>query len=254
MIVRTAARLGEDRGKSKGNPRERWLVTGFWKGRQNGFNQIALCHRLMKHIRKTRGSDMNCKRRNERAWAVLAIAGLALSACGGGGGGGDRVYDLAANDARSKISGKQSSYKVGEDTRTMRVASSGANGLRVTLPHAGSFESACLITFEQVSESQTRITPDCGGASSTAGDTLMAFFEMEIDAHVRKMLTGAPIDGEKMARQQVLLIAANASSIVKEGGEDFELEERARDATIRRVENQQEGWGDDAAAADGWGN
>ncbi|WP_337660958.1 hypothetical protein [Erythrobacter sp. Alg231-14] len=195
---------------------------------------------------------MNRKRRNTGAWAVLAIAGLALSACGGGGG--DRVYDLAANDARSKISGKQSSYKVGDDTRTMRVASSGANGLRVTLPHAGSFASACLITFEEVSESQTRITPDCGGASSTTGDTLMAFFEMEIDAHVRKMLTGAPIDGEKMARQQVLMIAQNASSIIREGGEDSELKERAQDAAIRRVENQQEGWGDDAAAADGWAN
>jgi hypothetical protein len=195
---------------------------------------------------------MNCKKRSKGSWASLAIAGLALSACGGDGG--DRVYDLAASDARSQISGKQSSYKIGDDTQTMRVASSGANGLRVTLPHAGSFASACLITFEEVSESQTRITPDCGGASSATGDTLMAFFEMEIDAHVRKMLTGAPIDGQKMARQQVLLIAQNASSIVEEGGKDFELEERAQDATTRRVENQQEGWGDDAAAADGWSN
>jgi len=184
--------------------------------------------------------------------ALAVAATAALSACGSGGD--DRVYDLSVSDARSKISGKQSSYEIGDDTRTMRVASSGANGLRVTLSHAGSFASACLITFEEVSESQTRITPDCGGASSSVGDTLMAFFEMEVDAHVRKMLTGAPIDGEKMARQQVLMIAQNASSIIREGGEDSELEERAQNAAIRRVENQQEGWGDDAAAADGWDN
>lgn len=171
---------------------------------------------------------------------LLAGCGL-LSACGSGAR--DDVYAITLTDAKAKISGTQASYQSGSQSRTMRSAGLSPEGLRVSLSNAGTYSSSCIIRFEQVSADTTRITPDCGDTGAAVTDAGAQFFEAEIAAFVRQILTGEPVDADALAREMVALTVKSLPKMQQEGFvADEKWVEAQQEAAIQRVEDEKAGW------------
>ncbi|MEE4337083.1 hypothetical protein [Erythrobacter sp.] len=182
---------------------------------------------------------------------AMPLALLAVAACSGEAE--QNVYEIKLADAKAKIGRTQSQYDTGSGLRTMRPAGTLAGGVRVSLANSGAFGSACTVRFEAVDDRRTRVIPDCGSTGAATTDMLAEFFELEVAAHVRKILTGEPIDGEALGKRMAVVMAKNMPAMQKEGFRpDSDWVEQQRSAAIQRVENQQDGWGDDASAMDGW--
>ncbi len=186
---------------------------------------------------------------NNRNLAAAALMAVALTACSGGSD--EHIYAISMAEAKSKISRVQSQYNTGSTTRTMRASGVSEKGIPVQLSNAGIFSSSCHIQFEQVDADTTRITPDCGETGAATSDVAAQFFELEIAAHVRHILTGEDIDTDELGKQMAALTLKNIGSIAKEGGQvDPEWVEQQKKAAINKAEKTQDGWGDDASGQD----
>lgn len=169
---------------------------------------------------------------------------------GGCGNAQDEVYAISVDEARTRIGSTQAQYTSGSQTRIMRPAGSAGDGIRVSLPNAGVFSSSCVVRFEEIGEGSTRIYPDCGETGAAVSDVAASYFELEIAALIRQMLTGEPVDAERLGREMASLTLKNMPAMSKQGfAPDQEWVEQQAEAAIRRVETEQDGWGEDAAAA-----
>ncbi|WP_156423724.1 hypothetical protein [Erythrobacter sp. YT30] len=182
--------------------------------------------------------------------ATLAgSACFTLAGCSAGAEGDTFAMPIA--EARSKLSNVQSSYETGSQTRTMRASGVSPKGIPVKLPKTGAFSSSCHLVLEEVDANSTRITPDCGDTGATTTDVAAEFFEYEIAAHVRKILTGEEIDTDALGKKMAILAMKNASAMIKEGGQaDQQWVEEQQEAAVQRARNTQDGWGDDTSSND----
>lgn len=212
--------------------------------------RAAAVKAIIKHVSLYAGATWfsNCGMTMIFAKARLAVrAGLLLAGCGVlsacGAGAGDDVYAMPLTEAKAKISGTQASYQSGSQTRSMHSAGLSPEGLRVSLSNAGTYSSSCIIRFEQVSADTTRVTPDCGDTGAAVTDAGAQFFEMEIAAFVRQILTGEPVDADALARQMVALTMKSLPKMQQEGfAADEKWVEAQQEAAIQRVEDQKAGW------------
>lgn len=177
----------------------------------------------------------------------LFVGCMILTACGGAD---NDVYAISLDEARARIGSTQAQYTSGSQTRVMRPAGPAKDGVRVSLPNAGVFTSSCIVRFEQIDQGSTRIYPDCGETGAAVSDVAASYFELEIAALIRQMLTGEPVDAERLGREMASLTLKNMPAMSKQGfAPDQEWVEQQAEAAIRRVETEQDGWGEDAAAA-----
>ena len=134
----------------------------------------------------------------------------------------------------------------------MNFLSLSNNGYAVRVYNDVSFSMNCRINFEQISEEQTRITPNCGSTTSAIGSVPLDFLHSEIEAHVANILTGKEIDAQALMMQN----AATAMSRMPEmQGEALRADFEARAEAARR-EAASDDWASDGAgdsAGDDWG-
>lgn len=188
---------------------------------------------------------------------VLGAAALSLMACGEGQD--SQVYPIAIADARAKLVGKESSYYAGNQTRSLKVTGPSTNGLHAKMWNDVSWNSTCELQLEKVDESSTKIVPNCGNSGvSAAGAASLGMLHMEVDAHVRQILTGTPISYDKLQMQQT---AAFATKIPQMQGEALgaDLSMKAEQYAQQQAEaSQSEDWGDSGAngggGSDDWGD
>lgn len=164
-----------------------------------------------------------------------------LSACGTETD--NDVYAVPLAEAKAKIASTKAEYKSGSKTRSMQSGGVSADGLRVSLSSAGTYSSSCIIRFEAVDPESTRITPDCGDTGAAVTDVGAKFFESEIAAFSRQILTGEPVDADALAKEMVDLTVKNLPKMQKEGfAADEKWVEAQKDAAIQRAEDEQAGW------------
>jgi hypothetical protein len=176
-----------------------------------------------------------------RLFAALLLSGCFLTGGCSGSGSGD-VYPIPLAEAKAKVAGTKASYQAGSKTRSMRATPS-ADGLRVKMPSMGTFTSACTLRFEAVSESSTRVTPDCGTTGAATTDAIARFAELEIDALVRQTLTGEPVDADALGREMVEVMKQNVAQMQAEGfAPDEEWVRQQKEAAIQRAEDEKAGW------------
>lgn len=184
---------------------------------------------------------MSALGKSRHVYASLLLASACLGACGADAD--DGVYALPLAEAKSKISGTQASWKDGSRTRSMRT-SPAADGLRVTMPNAGTFVSSCMLQFEAVDELSTRITPDCGDTGAATSDAAARFVEIEIAALVRQTLTGEPVDEQKLGNEMLAVMRSSVGQMSKEGfAVNEEWVQQQQNAAIDRAQKAEDGWG-----------
>ena len=182
-----------------------------------------------------------------RMVTLAAVAASLLSACGGD----SQVYAMSAEAVKKGVLGKQSSYSMGSQTRFMKAVGSVGNRLTVELWNDVSWKQTCEVELEKVDEGNTRIIPSC---STGSGDGSDGFVEMEIDEHFRQLLTGTPIDADRIMMKQT---ASFATTLPRRQKEALEAELGQDSETFGPSESAaDEGWAessDDDADSD-WGD
>lgn len=185
-----------------------------------------------------------------RASALVTIAASVLAGCSGGEPG---VYNMTVDEAKAKLRGASSDYQSGQQTRSMATKSWSRDGYNVRVYNDVSFSMDCRIEFEALSETQTRITPNCGSTSSAIGSVPLAFLHSEIEAHVANILVGKPIDGQALMMKNTATAMKNLPEMQAEA---IAAEAQMR-AEIARAEGESSDWGSDGSGADygdDWGN
>lgn len=177
------------------------------------------------------------------------LAGCALlSACGSGSA--NDVYAISVADAKARIGSTQAQYTSGSQTRIMRPAGPASDGIRVSLPNAGTFASSCVVRFEEIDAASTRIFPDCGETGAAVSDVAASYFELEIEALIHPMMTGEPVDAQRLGKEMAMLTLKKMPAMNKEGfAANQKWVQEQTDAAVQRVENEQDGWGEDVASA-----
>ncbi len=193
---------------------------------------------------------------------ALAMTGaVLLSGCEGGGDA--YTYAIPIGAAKERLGKSSSQYTTDDQTRFMRAAGWTEKGLRVTLSNSRNFSMNCEILFEEVSTDATRIVPDCGETPSAQGEVVLGMLELEAAAHVNQLLTGEPVDPQKLLTKQAVLSTKGLPAMQGEALA-ADAQHRAATATIEQLTEQaaeqaamqQGGWGSDAGASPGsdWGN
>lgn len=185
-----------------------------------------------------------------RASALTAMAAGALAACSSGEPG---VYSLSFDEAKAKLSGATSDYQSGEQIRSMASKSWSNDGYNVRVYNDVSFSMDCRIEFEALSETQTRITPNCGSTPSASGSVPLAFLHSEVEAHVAQILVGKPIDARALMLENT---AVAVSKMPQMQGEAVRADFEARVEAVRN-QNKSDDWGSNSSSddfSDDWGN
>jgi hypothetical protein len=189
---------------------------------------------------------------SNRLPAILLMAGsaLLLAACGTQD---PQTYALSLQEAKTKLVGKESSYHAGNQTRSLKVIAPTANGLSVRMWNDVSWQSSCELHLFAVDEGHTKIEPMCGSAQGSAiGGTTLAMLHQEVDAHVRQILTGEPIDHMALMMKNTAVTAQNLPAMQGEAiGADMQM--RAQQA-MEAQQQKDDGWGGGAGEelADDW--
>lgn len=174
---------------------------------------------------------------------------LALSGCGAAE---RNTYSAPVDEVKSKLIGKQSSYKQGDQKRYLKVTGASARSVSVTMWNDVSWKKNCSIKLEEVDASTTKLVPSCGSTTSATGATALGFVENEVAEHAKQILTGEPVDVAFLRNSGVASVAKNLPAMQGEA--------LAADAAMRGMKEQVEkaeaanaGWGGDSEPARGSG-
>lgn len=192
--------------------------------------------------------------KNRSLILLVTLAATALGACSS-----DRnTYSASVAEVKQKLVGKQASYKQGSQTRFMRVGTGAGNTVSVEMGNDRSFSASCSIALEALSESSTRLVPNCGSTPSAVGETTLGMLEAEVAELAKQILTGTPVDVAYLRSAGVASVAKNLPKMQGEAlAADAQMRQMGKD--MKRYEAEAEaaanGWGGGAGAADdgGWG-
>ena len=182
------------------------------------------------------------------------VAGLALAGCTT-----DRnTYPASADDVKTKLIGKSSSYDTGGQKRSMTVTNVSGNSVSVRLYNDVSWSMNCSIDVEAIDDANTRLIPNCGKVGSAIGQTTLGFVETEIAEHIKQILTGEPVDVAYINTKAVASTTANLPAMQAEAlkaDADMRNFEREAEKIVRDAELAKDGWGtkSDFAEDGGWG-
>jgi hypothetical protein len=186
---------------------------------------------------------------------LATLATAMVGACSG-----DRnTYPASVAEVKQKLVGKQASYKLDTQTRFIRVGTGNGNSLSVEVGNDRSFNATCSIGLEAVSETSTRVIPDCGSVPSAVGETTLGMLETEVAELTKQILTGTPVDVAYMRKAGAANFAKNLPKMQGEAlAADAQMRKMGKE--IKQHEAQAEaaadGWGGGAASSDegGWGS
>lgn len=191
---------------------------------------------------------------------ALATGVCALMLAGCGEAQNSQTYPMSMADAKAKLIGKESSYYAGNQTRSLKVTGPSTNGLSAKMWNDVSWNSTCELQIQKVDDSSTKIVPNCGDSGvSAAGAASLGMLHMEVDAHVRQIITGEPISYDKLRMQQT---AAFSTKLPQMQGEALgaDLSMKAEQYAQQKADAEPSAdWGDSGDsggddAADDWGN
>lgn len=183
----------------------------------------------------------------------VILAGASALMLAGCGDQDPQTYALSIADAKKKLIGKESSYEAGSQTRSLKVVAPSTNGLTAKMWNDVSWQSSCELQLTKVDEDHTKIVPFCASSHGSAiGDTTIAMLHQEVDAHVRQILTGEPIDHMALMMKGTAVTAKNMPAMQGEAiGADMQM--RAQQAA-QAQQQKNDGWGGGAEEqlADDW--
>lgn len=174
----------------------------------------------------------------------VGVAASMLSACLASD---PHTYTATPEQMAEAMIGKSSTYMRAQYKHTMRVTGGSAKGVNVTLSANGGRETTCRIRFEAVSETETRIVPDCGEARSAQAKSLKDFAKVKVLEQAKHILTGEPVDVAFLENAVTVHAMKNLPKMQKEALQ--------MDAEMRNMRNEYRASKQEAAAAaDGWGS